>query len=196
MAISRRARGQARPIPLGVERHRGSRLVPITGFILVCLGLAWFFESQATTTVLITTHTEIESDLQSNPGLTDAGTKRAISLQKMLLSIDVVSGVDTIFATSLRATQETAEPVSRSLNVPINIIDPNGVEDLIEDIMDNHKGKIVLVVTHPEVLPQLIIGLQGSKKIQPASLQNLDQLFVVTVPWFGKVKTLQLHYGS
>ena len=165
-------------------------------FISFAVMLAWFFESQATTTVLITTHTEIKSDLQSNPGLTDAGTKRAIYLQKMVLSIELVSGVDTIFATSLRATQETAEPVSRSLNVPINIIDPNGVEDLIEDIMDNHKGKIVLVVTHPEVLPQLIIGLQGSKKIQPASLQNLDQLFVVTVPWFGKVKTLQLQYGG
>ena len=47
-------------------------------FISFALMLSWFFESQATTTVLITTHTEIESDLQSNPGLTDAGTKRAI----------------------------------------------------------------------------------------------------------------------
>ena len=165
-------------------------------FISFSIMLAWFFESQATTTVLITTHTEIESDLQSNPGLTDAGTKRAISLQKMLLSIDVVAGVDTIYATPLRATQETAEPVSRSLNVPINIVDPKGVKELIKDIMDHHKGKIILIVTHPEVLPQLIVGFQGSKNIQPASLQDLDQLFVVTVPWFGKVKTLQLRYGS
>jgi|TARA_B110000263_G_scaffold94278_1_gene82465 broad specificity phosphatase PhoE len=165
-------------------------------FISFSVMLAWFFESQATTTVLITTHTETESDLQSNPGLTDAGTKRAISLQKMLLSIDVVAGVNTIFATPLRATQETAEPISRSLNVPINIVDPKGVEELIEEIMDNHKGKIILIVTHSEVLPQLIAGFQGSKKIQSASLQNLDQLFVVTVPWFGKVKTLQLRYGS
>ena len=165
-------------------------------FISFSVMLAWFFESQATTTVLITTHTETESDLQSNPGLTDAGTKRAISLQKMLLSIDVVAGVSTIFATPLRATQETAEPISRSLNVPINIVDPKGVEELIEEIMDNHKGKIILIVTHSEVLPQLIAGFQGSKKIQSASLQNLDQLFVVTVPWFGKVKTLQLRYGS
>jgi broad specificity phosphatase PhoE len=114
----------------------------------------------------------------------------------MLLSIDVVAGVNTIFATPLRATQETAEPISRSLNVPINIVDPKGVEELIEEIMDNHKGKIILIVTHPEVLPQLIAGFQGSKKIESASLQDLDQLFVVTVPWFGKVKTLQLRYGS
>ena len=165
-------------------------------FISFAVMLAWFFESQATTTVLITTHTEIESDLHSNSGLTEAGTKRAISLQKMLISIDVVAGVDTIFATPLRATQETAEPVSRSLNVPINIVDPKAVEKLIEDITDHHKGKIILIVTHPDVLPQLIVELQGSKKIQPNSLQNLDQLFVVTVPWFGKVKTLQLQYGG
>ena len=33
-------------------------------FISFSVLLAWFFESQATTTVLLTTHTEIKSDLQ------------------------------------------------------------------------------------------------------------------------------------
>ena len=51
------------------------------------------------------------------------------------------------------------------------------------------------MITRPEVLPELVVELQGSKNIDPSSLQGLDQLFVVTVPWFGKVKTLQLQYG-
>ena len=45
-------------------------------FISFAVMLSWFFESQATTTVLITTHTEIESDLQSNPGLTNKEATR------------------------------------------------------------------------------------------------------------------------
>ena len=92
-------------------------------FIGFSVLLAWFFESQATTTVLLTTHTEIRSDLQTNPGLTDEGTKRAKALQRMLSSVDVVSGIDVIFATQHRATQETAEPISRNLDIPITIVD-------------------------------------------------------------------------
>jgi hypothetical protein len=42
----------------------------------------------------------------------------------------------------------------------------------------------------------LIVELQGSKNINPESLIKNDQLFIVTAPWFGKVKTLQLTYGT
>ena len=164
-------------------------------FISFSVLLAWFFESQATTTVLLTTHTEIKSDLQANPGLTDKGAKRAKALQRMLSSVDVVSGIDVIFATQHRATQETAEPISRNLDVPITIVDTGDVEQLISNIINNHKGEIILVITRPDVLPELVVELQGSKKINPSSLQGMDQLFIVTVPWFGKVKTLQLQYG-
>tara|TARA_B100000029_G_scaffold229243_1_gene226800 strand:+ start:557 stop:1129 length:573 start_codon:yes stop_codon:yes gene_type:complete len=164
-------------------------------FIGFSLLLAWFFESQATTTVLLTTHAEIKSDLQTNPGLTDEGVQHAKSLQKMLSSVDVVSGIDVIYATQHRATQETAEPISRNLDIPISIVDTEDVEQFISNIISNHKGEIILVITRPEILPKLVVELQGSKKINPSSLQGLDQLFVVTVPWFGKVKTLQFQYG-
>jgi len=144
--------------------------------------LSWFFESQATTTVLLTTHKE--------------GVKRADKLQEMLQSIDVITGLDAIYATPLRATQETAEPLSKSLSIPINIIEAQDVDGLIDIIMSKHKGKIILVITHPDTLLKLIIELQGSKKIDQKTVDELNKVFVVSVPWFGKVKTLQLQYGS
>ena len=181
------------------KNKRKKRQLRKAAFAILFIGfsvlLAWFLESQATTTVLLTTHTEIKSDLQTNPGLTDEGAKRAMALQKMLSSVDVVSGIDVIFATQHRATQETAEPISRNIDVPITIVDTEDIEQLISNIISNHKGEIILVITPPEVLPELVVELQGSKKINPLSLKALDQLFIVTVPWFGKVKTLQLQYG-
>ncbi|GIS40911.1 MAG: hypothetical protein Ct9H90mP13_07570 [Pseudomonadota bacterium] len=75
-----------------------------TGFAVL---LSWFFESQVTTTVIITTHAELETDLNANSGLSDQGLKRANSLASTLSSVDVVSGVDAIYATTYRATQET-----------------------------------------------------------------------------------------
>lgn len=158
--------------------------------------LSWFFESQATTTIVLTTHTQINSDLQSNSGLNKEGIRRADDLQRMLQSIDVIAGLDAIYATPLRATQETAEPLSKSLSMPINITDSQNIEDLISSIMSQHKGKIVLVVTHPDILLRLIVELQGSKKIDQKNVNELNKIFIVSVPWFGKVKTLQLQYGS
>ena len=169
-------------------------------FALIFIGfatlLSWFFESQATTTVLLTTHTQINSDLKSNSGLNKEGVKRADKLQEMLQSIDIITGLDAIYATPLRATQETAEPLSRSLNIPVNIIEAQDVDGLIDIIMSKHKGKIILVVTHPDTLLKLVIELQGSKKIDQKTVDELNKVFVVSVPWFGKVKTLQLQYGS
>ena len=164
-----------------------------TGFAVL---LSWFFESQVTTTVIITTHAELETDLSSNSGLSDEGIKRANRLASTLSSVDVIAGLDAIYTTSYRSTQETAEPISRRLNLPINIVDQDASEVFIESIMDDHSGQIVLIVSHPENLPGLIVQLQGSKKINIESLINNDQLFIVTVPWFGKVKTLQLTYGT
>ena len=164
-----------------------------TGFAVL---LSWFFESQVTTTVIITTHAELETDLNANSGLSDQGIQRANSLASTLSSVDVVSGVDVIYATTYRATQETAEPISRLLDLPINIVDQDIVEDFIESIKNDHSGQIILIVSHPENLSRLVVELQGSKNINTESLNKNDQLFIVTVPWFGKVKTLQLTYGA
>ena len=116
-------------------------------------------------------------------------------LASTLSSVDVVSGVDAIYATTYRATQETAEPISRLLDLPISIADQD-IIDFIESIKNDHSGQIILIVSHPENLPRLVIELQGSKNINTESLNKNDQLFIVTVPWFGKVKTLQLTYGA
>ena len=164
-----------------------------TGFAVL---LSWFFESQVTTTVIITTHAELETDLSLNSGLSDEGMERANRLATTLSSVDVIAGLDAIYTTSYRSTQETAEPISRLLNLPINIVDQDVAEAFIQSIMDDHAGQIVLIVSHPENLPRLIVELQGSKNINPESLIKNDQLFIVTAPWFGKVKTLQLTYGT
>ena len=58
-----------------------------TGFAVL---LSWFFESQVTTTVIIATHAELETDLNSNSGLSSQGMERANSLASALSSVDVV----------------------------------------------------------------------------------------------------------
>ena len=67
-----------RTLPAEFDRPWVSKLIPIAGFIVVCLGLAWFFESQATTTIIFVRHTDTNlAATSSNPRLNELGRQRA-----------------------------------------------------------------------------------------------------------------------
>jgi hypothetical protein len=38
--------------------------------------------------------------------------------------------------------------------------------------------------------------LHGSKKVPAIAAEEYDNLYVVSIPWYGKVKTLRLKYGA
>ena len=60
----------------------------------------------------------------------------------------------------------------------------------------DYKGDIILVVAEPAVIPALIPEFQGSKKVPAMEDGEYDNLYVVSIPWYGRVKTLRLRYGA
>jgi broad specificity phosphatase PhoE len=178
-------------------KRRKSKLVPIGLFVLTCLGLAWFFELQATTTIILVRHTDTEdaTAFTGNPSLSGLGRRRAELLADALADIDVVAGVDAIYVSDSRRTQETAAPLAGRLELDVRIADPYQVKEFMAEVLREHKGEIVLVVTHSDILAPLVEELHGSKNIPPLDGDNYDNIYVVSIPWFGKVKTLRLHYG-
>ena len=58
------------------------------------------------------------------------------------------------------------------------------------------KGDIVVVVIETRYIRPLMREMQGSKKINRDDHLGYDNLYIVTIPWFGKVKTLRLRYGA
>ncbi|SVB04742.1 uncharacterized protein METZ01_LOCUS157596, partial [marine metagenome] len=177
------------------RRRRKWRLVAVFGFLLLVTGAAWFFESQATTTVIFVRHADRAAGQEENPGLSVSGQQRAQELSRLLAEVDIVAGVDAIFATQYRRTQETAEPLSKRLGVPVRTAAPNDIQGLTEQILTEYKGKIVLVITHSGAIPKLIQELHGSKKLAAIEDNEYDNMYIVSIPWFGKVKTLRFRYG-
>jgi 2,3-bisphosphoglycerate-dependent phosphoglycerate mutase len=165
-------------------------------FMLVALALAWFFENQATTTVIFVRHADWATDQGENPGLAPAGQARAEELARVLGDVDVIAGVDAIFATQYRHTQETADPLARRLRLPVQTVDVSDVKGLLRRILKDYKGKVVLVITHAEAMAPLIRELHGSKRVPPIVDDEYDNLYIVSIPWYGKVKTLRLKYGA
>ena len=180
------------------RRRRRRRLQVIVIYTAIAVCLAWFFESQATTTLIFVRHAEKAALPAEDPGLSDAGVRRAAELARQLVDADVVPGVgvDAVYSTSYRRTVETAKPVADALNLPVMTYDAADTEAIIESVLREYKGKIVLVVGHSDTLPELIGNMGASKNVPPIAEDEYDNIYLVTIPWFGKTKTIRLRYGE
>ncbi|MEM7431814.1 MAG: phosphoglycerate mutase family protein [Pseudomonadota bacterium] len=178
------------------RRRRRRRTQILVIYTAIAIGLAWFFESQATTTIIFVRHAEQTSHDESDPSLSEAGRARAAELTRQLVDADVVAGIDAIYATPFKRTQETARPLADALNIPINTYDAADTEQVLDDIQRDHKGKVVLVVGHSNTVPELIANLGASKKVPAIAKNEFDNIYIISIPWFGKTKTIRLRYGA
>ncbi len=178
------------------RRRRQRRIQVIIIYAAIAVGLAWFFESQATTTVIFVRHAEKTAEPADDPLLSLAGERRAAELARQLVDADVVAGIDAVYATSYRRTVDTAKPVADALGLPITSYDAADTEKIMEQIVRKHKGKIILVVGHSNTLPALIGNMGASKKVPVIDENEYDNIYIVSIPWFGKTKTIRLRYGE
>lgn len=178
------------------RRRRQRRAGAVAAFMVLALGLAFFFESQATTTVIFVRHADLAGGLGADPDLSASGKIRAEELSRVLGDADVIQGLDAILVAPGSAYRETAGPLARRLNLPVQEVDTADTEGLAKRILKDYKGEIVLVVAEPAVIPALIPEFQGSKKVPALADSEYDNLYIVSIPWYGKVKTLRLHYGA
>lgn len=178
------------------RRRRRRRIQVVIIYTAIAVGLAWFFELQATTTVIFVRHAEKAAVEGNDPELSEAGRVRAAELARQLVDADVVAGVDAIYSTTYQRTEQTVAPVAEALDLPITPYDAANTETIMDDIVKQHKGKIILVVGHSNTIPALI-GNMGASKVVPAIDEDeYDNIYIVTIPWFGKTKTIRLRYGA
>ena len=177
------------------RRHR-RRLQIVVIYTAIAIGLAWFFESQATTTIIFVRHAEKAVDGSNDPSPSEAGRERVAELTRQLVDADVVAGIDAIYSTPFKRTQETVRPLADALDVPVQTYDAADTESVLDDILRNHKGEIILVAGHSNTVPELIANLGASKVVPEIAEGEYDNLYVVSIPWFGKTKTLRLRFGE
>ncbi len=178
------------------RKRRRRRIQAIIIYAGIAIGLAWFFESQATTTIIFVRHAEKELNSGDDPDLSDAGRRRVTELTRQLVDADVVQGIDAIYTTPFRRARETARPLAEALNLQMNTYDAADRETVLETILKNHKGKIILIVCHSDTLPELIANLGASKNVPAIDEMEYDNIYIISIPWFGKTKTIRLRFGE
>ncbi len=115
---------------------------------------------------------------KSDPPLSEMGRLRAARLAEMLRD----AGIQSIYTTEFRRTQETAMPLATELKIKPMQIPMDHTKALIESLRTKEAGKIVLVVGHSNTIPSIVRDLGGPKiSIED---KDYDNLFLV-VPASG-----------
>ncbi|MBB6092270.1 phosphohistidine phosphatase SixA [Povalibacter uvarum] len=167
-------------------------LFPVLVFIAVVAAAAWLFDARATTVVVVVRHAETEVGTDPDPGLSVDGRERAARLAKMLSQARPVRGIDAIFASELKRTQQTVTPLSETLALPLNVIPAATWNDLPRKILRSHRGEYVLVSGNSTTVPALIEALSGEKV--ELREDEYDAMFILFLPQISKKKVMRLRY--
>jgi phosphohistidine phosphatase SixA len=127
--------------------------------------------------------------LPKSTPISDAGKLRANRLAKLLKDADLKA----IYTSTALRTIQTAEPLSKLINIPIKQIPKKNIGALLEDIESNHAKDKVLIVSHWNYVPKILKAL-GYKNAVKFAKSEYDNLYVV-VPQSGQVpNVIRLHY--
>ena len=167
-----------------------SALFAVFGAVVLFAYFATF--SRPVTTVILVRHAEkkIEPNNQ-DPDLSPEGVERAVEIARVFGE----SGVNAIYATQFKRTQQTVKPLADRTAVPISLLDANQTDQLVERIQTELRGRTIFVAGHNNTVPAMVSKLSGETyPVIPET--EYDNLFVVTIYRFGKAKVLRLKYGA
>jgi 2,3-bisphosphoglycerate-dependent phosphoglycerate mutase len=166
-----------------------SMLFAILGAVVV-FGYFITFRRPITTIILVRHAEKIIDPNNPDVDLSAAGQARAQEIARMFGD----AGINAIYATQYKRTQETVKPLSDKTGVPVTIVNSKGTTDLLAQIRAQHSGQTIFIAGHNNTVPEIIAALGGPQyPIIPET--EYDNLYVVTVYRTGKAKVVKMKYG-
>lgn len=167
-----------------------SALFAVFGAVILFAYFATF--TRPVTTVILVRHAEkkIEPN-NSDPDLSPEGVERAQEIARVFCD----SGVNAIYATQFKRTQQTVKPLADHTGVPITLLDANLTDELVKQIQTSLRGQTIFVAGHNNSVPAIVSALSG-ETYPTIPESEYDNLFIVTIYRFGKAKVVKLKYGA
>ncbi len=167
-----------------------SMFFAVLGAIVVFAYFSTF--SHPLTTVILVRHAEKNIEPNNpDPELSPAGQARAQELVRVLGN----AGINAIYSTQYKRTQETAKPLADKLQVSLNVIEAKKTEDLINSIRTTNRGQTILVVGHSNTVPEIVTALGGAS-VPEIPDSDYDNMFIVSIYKSGSAKVTRIKFGS
>ncbi|UCF37801.1 MAG: histidine phosphatase family protein [Acidobacteriota bacterium] len=161
----------------------------LAGFCSVCvLGSQLQAQEPTVTTVFLVRHAE-KIDSSRDPDLAPEGRERADRLRDLLQR----TGASALFATQFKRTQQTLQPLSTVLGVPVAVRQAQALNELVDEVKTKHPGETVVLAGHSDTVPELIRLFSGTG-IDPLGEDDYDNLFILFVTSEGLSRLVRLTY--
>jgi broad specificity phosphatase PhoE len=154
--------------------------VTITEFIL-----------DSTTTFILSRHAET-TGIGTDPSLSAAGQERATELARVLKNTQI----HAVYSTNYNRTKETSAKISTNNNVSIQIYDPSQLDNLVTNILEQYKNKVVYIAGHSNTTNALLNVLVGSNVYGNIPDSEYDNLYIVSATLKGNAHVIHLKYGK
>ena len=135
-------------------------------------------------------HAEKSTDPGGNPHLTPEGYQRAEALKDQLKDKNIAY----IFSTNTTRTLETVDPLSKSINVPVQQYSNDTLENFLNAVLS--LGKNVVVVGHSNTILPMLDDMHLSHSITSIPDNDYSELFIVTVKNGKAVEVKETKYGA
>jgi 2,3-bisphosphoglycerate-dependent phosphoglycerate mutase len=179
------------------EPKSGLRTVLVFSMLFALLGAVVVFAYFATfrrplTTVILIRHAEKNIEPNNpDPDLSPAGQARAQELVRIFGD----AGINAIYATQFKRTQQTVKPLADKLGLPVNQVNSKNTADLLAQIRAQHSGQVIFISGHNNTVPEIVAALGGpTYPVIPET--EFDNLYIVSVYRTGKAKVVKLKYGT
>ena len=167
-----------------------SMLFAVLGAVVV-FGYYATFRRPVTTVILIRHAEKVIDPNNSDPDLSPVGQARAQDLVRIFGD----AGINAIYATQYKRTQQTVKPLADKLGLPINQVNSKNTADLLAQIRSQNAGQVIFIAGHNNSVPEIIAALGGPTfPIIPET--EFDNLYIVTVYRTGKAKVVKMKYGA
>jgi len=165
-------------------------LFAVFGAVIVFAYFSTF--SRPVTTVILVRHAEKKIEpTNPDPDLAPEGVERAQEIARVFGD----AGINAIYATQYKRTQQTVKPLSDRTGVAVTVLDAKDTNELLKRIQTAHRGQIVFIAGHNNTVPAIVSELSGQTyPVIPES--EYDNLYIVTIYRFGKAKVIKLKYGK
>lgn len=151
------------------------------------------YRSATTTTIVLVRHAEKVMGTIEDPPLAAEGVRRADRLAQMFGEVKAGNGLDAIYVSDTKRAQQTAAPlVSRLGSTPVSYPAAD-VDGTVRKVLRDHRGGRALIVGHSNTIPAMIQRLSG-QTVPAIPEEEYDDIYVVTVPSFGRSSVLRLKY--
>lgn len=147
-------------------------------------------QEKSITTFILVRHAEKVADGSKDPELNEQGKARAERLADMLYKQSVAA----IYSTNYKRTRNTVDPLSKKLGIEVQSYEPFK-EDVIVKMIEQHKGKTIVLVGHSNNIPWIANLLLGKKEFGDYDESYYENMLIVNVAEKGVyATTLQIKY--